>query len=158
VRRFAFRFQRVLETTRHFEEMRKDELAALMAQRLDDERRLFAVQGELLDGRLELASRAEARETLRDLARVARYFCKLVDDIKRFEGQLARWDEQIEAKREELVEAKREVKVLEKLEEKDRRAYAKAEADWEQKLIDDVATSRYVRGARQERSVREGVQ
>jgi len=158
VRRFAFRFQRVLETKRHFEEMRKDELAALMAQRLDEERKLFAVQGELLDRRLELARRAEARETLRDLARLARYFYKLADDIKRFEGQLARWDEQIEAKREELVEAKREVKVLEKLEEKDRRAYAKAEADWEQKLIDDVASTRYVRGARQARGLREGVQ
>jgi flagellar FliJ protein len=157
MRRFAFRFQRVLETKRHFEEMRKDELAALIAQRLDDERRLFAVQGELLDRQIELARRAEARETLPDLARIARYFYKLADDIKRLEAQLARWDEQIEAKRQELVEAKREVKVLEKLEERDRRAYAKAEADWEQKLIDDVATSRYVRHAQHERSRREEV-
>lgn len=152
MRRFAFRFQRVLETKRHFEEMRKDELAVLIAQRLEDERRLFAVQGELLDRQRELASRAEARETLPDLARLARYFHKLTGDIGRFGAQLARWDEQIEAKREELVEAKREVKVLEKLEEKDRRAYAKAEAGWEQKLIDDVATSRYVRGARENRA------
>jgi flagellar FliJ protein len=146
VKRFAFRFQRVLEMKRHVEEMRKNELAALMAQRLDDERRLFAVQGELLDRQCELASRAEARERLPDLARIASYFCKLADDIRRFEAQLARWDEQIEAKRGELVEAKREVKVLEKLEETDRRAYDKAVAGWEQKLIDEVATGRYVRG------------
>ena len=74
MRRFAFRFQRVLETKRHFEEMRRDELAALVAQRLEDERRLFAIQGELLDRQRELANRAEARETLPDLARLARYF------------------------------------------------------------------------------------
>jgi flagellar FliJ protein len=150
VKRFAFRFQRVLETKRHFEEMKRNELAALMAQRLDDERRLFAIQGELLDRQRTLASRAEARERLPELARIARYFLKLADDIKRVEAQLARWDEQIEAKRAELVEAKREVKVLEKLEQADRRAYDKAAAAWEQKVIDEVATGRYVRRAQEE--------
>jgi flagellar FliJ protein len=146
VKRFAFRFQRVLEIRRHLEETKKNELAALMAQRLEDERRLFSIQGELLDRQRQLARRAEARERLPDLARVVRYFYKLADDIKRFEAQLGRWDEQIEAKRAELVEAKREVKVLEKLEESDRRAYNKAADGWEQKLIDEVATGRYVRG------------
>jgi len=150
VRRFVFRFQRVLEMKRHVEKTKKDELAALMAQRLQDERKLFAVQGELLDRQRELAGRAEARETLRDLAAWARYLRKLADDIRRIEEQLARWDQQIEAKREELVEAKRDVKVLEKLEETDRRAYDKALASWEQKLIDEVATGRHVRRLRQE--------
>jgi flagellar FliJ protein len=158
VKRFSFRFQRVLETKRHFEQMRKDELAALMAQRLEDERKLFAVQEALLERQRELAHRAEVHETLRDLVRVTRYFGKLAGDITRFEQQLARWDERIEAKRDELVEAKREVKVLEKLEEKDRRAYAKALGDWERKLIDDVATGRYVRARREEGAVPERVE
>jgi flagellar FliJ protein len=155
VKRFSFRFQRVLETKRHFEQMRKDELAALMAQRLEDERKLFAVQETLLERQRELSDQAEARETLPDLMRVTRYFGKLAKDIGRFERQLAQWDERIEAKRDELVEAKREVRVLEKLEEKDRRAYAKALGDWERKLIDDVATGRYVRAARDEGGQRE---
>jgi flagellar FliJ protein len=130
--------------------VKKDELAGLVAQRLQDERKLFAAQGELLDRQRELAGRAEAHETLRDLAGLARYFRKLAQDIGRFEQQLARWDEQIEAKRVELVEAKRDVKVLEKLEETDRRGYDKTVADWEQKLIDEVATGRHVRGLREE--------
>jgi flagellar FliJ protein len=150
MKQFRFRFQRVLEMRRHVENVKKDELAALMAQRLEDERKLFAVQGELLDRQRQLAGRAEAHEMLRDLAAIARYFRKLADDIKCFVQHLARWDEQIEVKRVELVEAKRDVKVLEKLEETDRRGYDKAVADWEQKLIDEVATGRHVRGLREE--------
>ena len=145
MKRFAFRFNRVLETKRQLEDMKKNELAALMAQRLRDEERLLAVQGELLDGQRELAGRAEAGETLSRLVLIASYFGKLADDIRRFHDQLAGWDAQIEAKREELVEAGRETKTLEKLEDADRRAHAKAAAGWEQKLIDDVATGRYVR-------------
>ncbi len=150
MKRFAFRFRRVLETKRHLEEMKKNELAALMGQRLQDERQLFSIQGELLDQQRELAGRAEERETLPDLARLTRYFYKLADDIRRFQEQLGRWDELIEAKRDELVEAKRETRILEKLEETDRRAYDKAVADWEQKLIDEVATGRYVRRMHEE--------
>ncbi|MBN1916640.1 MAG: flagellar export protein FliJ [Verrucomicrobia bacterium] len=150
MKRFVFRFQRVLEMRRHGEDVKKNELAALMAQRLQDERKLFAVQGELLDRQCELAGRAEAHETLSDLAGLARYFLKLADDIRCVEEQLVRWDAQIEAKRIELVEAKRDVKVLEKIEESDRRAYDKALAGWEQKLIDEVATGRHVRRLREE--------
>jgi flagellar export protein FliJ len=142
----------VLATKRHFEDVKKSELAALMAQRLQDEKRLLATQAELLDGQLTLARRAEARETLSGLAQWAAYFNRLADDIARFAGALAHWDEQIEVKRAELVEAKREVKVLEKLEATDHRAFDKAVAGWEQKLIDEVATGRFIRG------VREGVQ
>jgi flagellar FliJ protein len=148
VKRFRFRFQRVLDTKRHFEETKKNELAALIAQRLEDERKLFGIQSELLDRQCDLARRAMGGERLGDLARWARYLLKLTDDIRRFERLLVEWDEQIEIKRGELVEAKREVKVLEKLEETDRRAHAKELADWEQKLIDEVATGRHVRGVR----------
>ena len=150
MKRFAFRFQRVLETKRHFENLRKNELAALMAQRLEDERRLFSIQDELLDGQRDLAERAEAHRALTDIARIARYFGKLADDIRRFEQQLARWDEQIAAKREELVEARKGTRILEKLEAADRRAYGKALAGWEQKMIDEVATGRYVRRLHEE--------
>jgi flagellar FliJ protein len=152
VKRFVFRFQRVLDTRRHFEDVKKNELAALMAQRLEDEQRLLATQAELLDGQLALARRAEAREMLPGLAQWAAYFSRLTDDIERFAHALSRWDEQIEVKRAELVEAKRDVKVLEKLEDTDRGAFDKTVARWEQKRIDEVATGRFIRG------VREGVQ
>ena len=150
MKRFAFRFERVLETKRHFEELKKNEVAALMAQRLQDEGRLFSVQSELLDGQRALTSRAEAREVLSDIAVVARYFRKLSEDIRCCEEQLAWWDGQIETKREELVEARRETRVLDKLKAGDRRAHDKAVADWEQKLIDEVAAGRHVRGAHEE--------
>lgn len=152
MRQFRFRFQRVLDTKRHFEDVRKNELAALMAQRLDDERRLLSVQAELLDEQQGLARRAEAHDTLPGLTQLAAYFGRLAGDIERLTGALLRWDEQIDAKRAELVEAKREVKVLEKLEQTDRVAFDKALGAWEQKLIDEVATGRFIRG------VREGVQ
>jgi flagellar FliJ protein len=150
VKRFGFRFERVFETKRYFEEMKRTELAALMAQRLQDEQRLLAVQGTLLERQCELAGRAEARQVISDIARLARYMNKLADDIRRIREQLARWDEQIESKRDELVEAKRETKILEKLKASDRRAYDKALSDWEQKLIDEAAAGRYVRGVRGE--------
>jgi len=152
VKRFRFRFQRVLDTKRHFEDAKKNELAALMAQRLQDEQRLLTIQAELLDEQQALARRADAHDTLAGLAQLAAYFSRLADDIERFARALSRWDGQIEVKRGELVEAKREVKVLEKLEETDRRAFDKAAGAWEQKLIDEVATGRFIRG------VREGVQ
>ena len=150
MKRFAFRFERVLETKRYFEEMKRTELAALIAQRLQDEQRMLAVQSALLERQRELAGRAEARQVISDIARLARYMSKLVDDIRRMQEQLARWDERIEAKREELVEAKRETTILEKLKASDRRAYDKALNDWEQKLIDEAAAGRYVRGVRGE--------
>lgn len=150
MKRFAFRFNRVLETKRHIEEAKKNALAALVAQRLQDETQLLAIQGELLDRQRELAGRAEAGKTLSDVALMVRYFSKLADDIRRLEKVLARWDAEIEAKRAEFVEAKRETATLEKLEATDRRAYMKAVAGWEQKLIDDVATGRYVRGLHEE--------
>ena len=150
MKRFAFRFQRVLETKRHFEDIQKNELALLMAQRLEDERRLLAIEGELLERQRQLAGRAEARETLDDVVLLMRYFEKLVGQIRLCREQLDRWDRQIEAKREELVEAKRETKVLEQLEQADRRAYDKALAGWEQKLIDEVAAARYVRAKHEE--------
>jgi flagellar FliJ protein len=150
VKRFRFRFQRVLETKRYVEEMKRNELAALVAQRLEDERRLLAVQADLLDQQLDLARRAEAGGKLSDVLLYARYFLKVADDIRRFEGQLAGWDEQIALKRAELVEARRETRVLEKVEESDRRAYGQAVARWEQKLMDEVAAGRYVRGVHEE--------
>jgi flagellar FliJ protein len=148
VKRFAFRFERVLETKRYLEEAKRTELAVLMAQRLQDEQRLLAVQGTLLDWQRELAGRVEARQVISDIARLARYMNKLADDIRRIQDELARWDEQIEVKREELVEAKRETTVLEKLKASDRRAYDKALSDWEQKLIDEAAAGPYARGVR----------
>ena len=150
MKRFEFRFLRVLETKRHFEDIKKNEMAVLMAQRLEDERLLLALESELLDRQRRLAGRAEAREMLEDVALVVSYFEKLTGQIQLCRQQLERWDGQIEAKREELVETKRETKVLEQLEQGDRRAYDKAVADWEQKLIDEVATGRYVRAKHEE--------
>jgi len=150
MKRFAFRFQRVLDTRRYTEDMTKNELAALLGQRLEDERQLLAVQDELLDQQQALAGRAEDHAVLVDLALTARYFEKLLGDALRAQERLAQWDRQIEAKREELVEAKRETKVLEQIETADKRRYVKAVGRWEQKLIDEVATGRYVRRAHQE--------
>ena len=150
MKRFAFRFQRVLETKRHFEDIKKNEMAVLMAQRLEDEGSLRAIEGELLDRQRQLAGRAEAHETIEDVALLANYFETLAGQIRLYREQLERWDDQIETKREELVETKRETKVLEQLEQSDRRAYDKAVADWEQKLIDEVAAGRYVRAKHEE--------
>ena len=137
-----------LETLQKVREARRDEHRASLAES-------FRAEQVLAESRAEVAAETEAMRAIQRAATVERYLDvnKLLD-AQRYELLLKARSEELakqavlvaaesERRRQVLVESDREVRVLEKLDDRHREAFAEREQQKETKQLDEAAAIRW---------------
>jgi flagellar export protein FliJ len=145
--RFNFR----LQTLRRLREITRDELRFRLATAYEAERILAQQRAALAleEAELALARRAIIERTPVDvngLLASQRYQLALTAQGKVFEEQAAKLAAEVELRRAAVVEADREVRVLDKLEERQRRQHEQARAQVEMKRMDEIGATRWPGG------------
>ena len=142
--RFRFR----LQTLRRLREIHRDEQRARLATAYEAER-ILAEQREQVA--LEIVGLGEARRRLmqqsaldvNQLLSSQRYQLTLEAHSRTLAEQAEKLAAEVERRRQAVVEADREVRILDKLEERQRRQHRDAAARAEAKTLDEVATTRW---------------
>ena len=142
--RFRFR----LQTLRRLREIHRDEQRGRLAAAFEAERILTEQRTQLAAEAIALgdAQRHLMRQGVLDvnqLLSVQRYQLTLEAQARTLADQAARLSEEVERRRQSLVEADREVRVLDKLEERQRREHREAADRAETKVLDEVAATRW---------------
>jgi flagellar FliJ protein len=141
--RFRFR----LQTLRRLREIYRDEQRARLATAFEAERILQQQRTALAEEVSVLAD--SQRQLMRGavdvnlLLSAQRYHLALDAQAKTLADQAAKLAEEVERRRQALVEADREVRVLDKLEERQRRQHFEAAERADAKRLDEVATTRW---------------
>jgi flagellar FliJ protein len=141
-----FRFR--LQTLRRLREIHRDEQRERLATALEAERILARQQEALAAESAELAG-AQRRLLhagpldVNQLLTAQRYQLSLEAQRRAAADQSVRLADEVERRRQAAVEADREVRVLDKLEEAQRRNYAQAAQRQEVKRMDEIASTRW---------------
>lgn len=142
--RFKFR----LQTLRRIREIHRDEQRGRLATAFEAERILQRQRDELSAEAAEHleSQRRGMREGALDvnwMLTTQRYQLALEAQAKVLAEQAAKLAEEVERRRVAVVEADREVRVLDKLEERQRKQHQIAVVRAETKLLDEVASVRW---------------
>ena len=147
MKQFQFRLQKVMETTRIKEEIKKRELAKAMQKLRDNEAQLETLLGEL-EEHISYIESCHKRSTLKvsELSYLSGYMEKLGREILAQTKKIARLAEEVRVYREKLMEITKDKKVLERLKDKKYEEFKKKLRSMEQKFMDEVSTRSYING------------
>jgi flagellar protein FliJ len=141
--RFRFR----LQTLRRLREIHRDDQRSRLATAYEAER-ILAEQREA--NAAEATALAQAQRRLmqgaldvNQLLNSQRYQLALEAQSRTLAEQAVKLSQEVERRRHALVEADREVRVLDKLEERQRRHHREAAQRAEMKTLDEVAVTRW---------------
>lgn len=144
MKRFQFRLERVLDTRRLREDIRKKELGQAKQELVEGERRLTACEEkhqQYQDKLRETQSQPVLR--VRELAAHHRYVDLARSAITAQRSRVKNLTDHVEEKREALVGASRDKKVLENLKERRLEAHGKALGRSAQLFLDEIAHRRF---------------
>lgn len=145
-KKFRFKLQSILDYKQTREDEEKEKLAGLIGEKARQEEHLAALKAQKAADQQEMRRRQQAGAL--DVEELKRYNQHLKTLERAIENQLLLIQElavRIEAQRQALVKASQEKKVYEKVKEKHRDTFLQEEDAEERKLIDELATLRYVR-------------
>jgi flagellar FliJ protein len=142
--RFRFR----LQTLRRLREIHRDEQRSRLATAFEAERILTEQRQQVA---AEIAGLGDARRRLmqqsaldvNQLLASQRYQLMLEAQSRTLAEQAEKLAAEVDRRRQALVEADREVRVLDKLEERQRRQHREAAGRAEARKLDEVATTRW---------------
>lgn len=147
MKQFEFKLQKVMETTKTREELRKRELAKALV--------VFAQNESLLEAMLErLEEQIEEYNTRKlkpsmtasDLINFSHYTEKLLTDIQHQKKTIEDLAEKVRQHREKLIEITKDKKILERLKERRYEEYRKKLRSMEQKFMDELSIRAYQNG------------
>ena len=145
MRKFAYRFQRVLEIKERMEDARKAALGEVVSVLNREEEMLRGLKDTrsryLQAGRVQPA--APINTNLLDLQ--AAYLQRLKRECGEQQEQIRQVVSVVEEKRKELLVATKERRVFEILKEQREEAYKREQKRQERRLLDDVGTQLYLR-------------
>ena len=145
MKKFKFRLENVLELRTKTLEDRQLEMAAIQARLNDANNKLVSLEQSRLQAKRDLENILGAGENI-EFIRVKNYqdyIAKLDDDISIQHKVIADIENELELKQEEVREALKAKKMLEKLKEKEYKAFLKDFEQREAKELDDIALTRY---------------
>ena len=145
MKKFKFRLENVLELRTKTLEDRQLEMAAIQARLNDANNKLDSLEQSRLQAKRDLEKILGAGENI-EFIRVKNYqdyTAKLDDDISIQHKVIADIENELELKQEEVREALKAKKMLEKLKEKEYKAFLKDFEQREAKELDDIALTRY---------------
>ncbi|HUU27103.1 MAG TPA: flagellar export protein FliJ [archaeon] len=147
MKQFEFRLQKVMETTRTREELKKRELAHAMAV-LSENETLLEVMIDKLDQQLDEYHACRKRPSVKvsSMMNFSRYTERLVSEIREQKNTIDRLAEQVMSHREKLIEISKDKKILEKLKEKRYEEFKKKLRSMEQKFMDELSIRAFQNG------------
>ena len=143
MKKFTFRFQTLLNTKEHLEELKKNELAVLLGRLRVENERLTEMVHSLADCRDEYIRRDNG--TVAEIQKYSEYFDKLGADIAKQKQVIANTETEVEDKRKELIAVQKERLALDRLKQKDYAKYMKELALWERKFLDEIGSNAFAR-------------
>ena len=147
MKQFEFRLQKVMETTKTREELKKRELAKALVVLAQNES-LLESMFERLEEQIEEYNTRKLKPsmTASDLMNFSHYTEKLLDDIQHQKRTIENLAEKVRQHREKLIEITKDKKILERLKEKRYEEYRKKLRSMEQKFIDELSVRAYQNG------------
>lgn len=145
MKKFKFRLENVLELRTKTLEDRQLEMAAIQVRLNESNNKLISLEQSRLQAKGDLENILGAGENI-EFIRVKNYqdyIAKLDDDISIQHKVIADIENELELKQEEVREALKAKKMLEKLKEKEYKAFLKDFEQREAKELDDIALTRY---------------
>lgn len=145
MKKFKFRLENVLELRTKTLEDRQLEMAAIQVRLNEANNKLISLEQSRLQAKGDLENILGAGENI-EFIRVKNYqdyIAKLDDDISIQHKVIADIENELELKQEEVREALKAKKMLEKLKEKEYKAFLKDFEQREAKELDDIALTRY---------------
>jgi flagellar protein FliJ len=146
MKKHTWRLQRVLDVRVKQEEARKAELLAV-TQRLLTARQAVIAKQAVMRGILMELSHKDARTRMEEQPTVVRHMAFSEEELKKLKKRVEETEIERRRKSEELMQARKARKAMEKLQERARAEYVKMAIATEQKELDEVAGTRFVRSA-----------
>ncbi len=143
---FNFRLQKVLDVRKYKEEVKKQELAALLLEYQKEQEFLNYLKFNQDKYQKELREKQVGALDVFELIFYYTYLFKLHQDIEQQINTLCKLQEQIDLKREEVIQAQKERKIVEKLKDKKWIDFKKELDLSEQKFLDEIGINKFVRG------------
>ena len=137
MKRFVFTLERALDLRAHREREAEIALGRAVAAQMEIENRLKTLAHEQVDAR---GKRFMPENTVDDMRAWDRYLTRLLQQEEELLAEAARAEMETAAARAAYIEASRERKVLDKLKEKQLKAYRKEYLAEEVKMLDDVSS------------------
>ncbi len=138
MKRFQFRFEKVLSYRRHQEQQKQRDLAAMEHLRQRQEQTIAATMEERARQQREQNRYMTGEVDVRRLSRYTRYYLMLKQKELTDRELLARIMKEADRRRAELIEAAKQRKIYEKLEERHRERYQVEHNLLLQKETDDL--------------------
>lgn len=147
MKQFEFKLQKVMETTKTREELRKRELAKALVVFAQNESLLEAMLDRLEEQIEEYNTRKlKPSMTASDLMNFSHYTEKLLTDIQHQKKTIEDLAEKVRQHREKLIEITKDKKILERLKERRYEEYRKKLRSMEQKFMDELSIRAYQNG------------
>ncbi len=147
MKQFEFKLQKVMETTKTREELRKRELAKALVVFAQNESLLEAMLDRLEEQIEEYNTRKlKPSMTASDLINFSHYTEKLLTDIQHQKKTIEDLAEKVRQHREKLIEITKDKKILERLKERRYEEYRKKLRSMEQKFMDELSIRAYQNG------------
>lgn len=147
MKQFEFKLQKVMETTKTREELRKRELAKALVIFAQNESLLEAMLDRLEEQIEEYNTRKlKPSMTASDLINFSHYTEKLLTDIQHQKKTIEDLAEKVRQHREKLIEITKDKKILERLKERRYEEYRKKLRSMEQKFMDELSIRAYQDG------------
>ena len=142
---FRFSLQRVLDYKRQIRETIENEITIIQGRIETTRRNLSETQNEVDSHMTALREYSKGeRVEVTELSIRSAYIDSMRAQAKMLEGQMRRLNEKLEKKRVELIAASQEEKVMEKLRERELKAFNEAAQKAENAFLDEIAVRRYV--------------
>lgn len=146
MKKFSFRYQTLLEVRERTLKAEDERLQALLGQQAKEQNELNRLKGEHAIKWQELVDAQQASSLdLQSLVLYQNFLLGLETLIKRQQDALDDAAARSENQRAILVDAKREAEVIQKLKERDQKAWQAAIDKAEAEMLDELATVRHGR-------------
>lgn len=141
---FRFRLEAVLRHRRFIEEGLQRELSQRLARLQQEQERLRQIAAARSVAEKQMDTVFSRGGTARESMLFSQYIQRLSREGEEQGSRIAGAEKAVTEKRREVVAAMKERKIMEKLKEKDRRAYEEDQRREEQKFVNDMAVIRHL--------------
>ena len=144
---YKFPLEPVLNHRSFIVENLQKELAILEKILSGEKRNLRSYKKAKYEFLSELQKKEEEGVTISEIVLYSSFVERLSMDIIEQRERIVEAVRKVDLKRDDLIEAMKKMKMLEKLKEKERKAYRQEVMKKEQRFLDEVATNRFTRRA-----------
>lgn len=142
---YKFSLQSLLNHRKHIEENLDKELGRIKRAVNNEKRRLESIRKEKIKCREELQKKQGDGKKVNEIILCLNYLDKLSKDIDKQKRCVRDVEKEYDIKRSELIEAMKKRKTLDRLKEKEMKAFNYSEMKVEQDIMNEVAANRFIR-------------